>query len=60
MHNRAKALDIALPAKMTSVRLPMKVSADNESVVYEDWPFILPHDMVSRSSIGILHPFDTN
>ena len=46
MHNRARAMDISLPAKITSVRLPMRVSADDTTLVYEEWPFLLPHDMV--------------
>ena len=48
MHNRAKALAISLPVKVSSMSLPLKAAADDDTAVWEDWPCILPHDMASH------------
>ena len=45
VHERARRLQLTLPAEISYIRLPMQTSADDRDVVWEDWPVILPHHM---------------
>ena len=60
MHNRAKKLKIALPVPITMASLPMRTSPDDPTLVWEDWPFLLPHEMapwlLSSSHMFVVSP----
>ena len=49
MHKRAKAMSISLPTPITYKSLPMRASATDPTLVFEDWPFLLPYDMAPCS-----------
>ena len=46
VHKRASQMGLSLKAKITHVDLPLKTSADDDTVIYERWPLLLPHDVV--------------
>ena len=43
LHRRAVKHGVALPRKISSRVIPMKKSADDDSVDMASWPFLLPH-----------------
>ena len=53
LHGRANKLDISLPAPISYMNLPMRASAEDATLVHESWPFILPHEMVTRISFQV-------
>ena len=47
LHERARRGHHSLPADITYIRLPLQISKTDRGVVWEEWPFVLPYDMVA-------------
>lgn len=47
LHERALHAGMALPVEATFVNLPLKKSSDDDTVVIESWPMLLPYSFVS-------------
>ena len=45
LHERARRMDVTLKADISTIKLPLKTSSDDPTVVWEDWPMVLPHNM---------------
>ena len=46
LHERALHAGLALPVETTFVNLPLKKSSDDDTVVIENWPMLLPYSFV--------------
>ena len=45
-------MHVSLDAEITRINLPLQAATDDPTVTWEEWPCILPHQMVSGFQIA--------